>query len=593
MFIEDKEAPNQSRGSKDDVSKISSLDAENYFTDSEITELYATARKSKYQAFDAFKNPLDLLFTFNPSVRDGTMVPHKWQIEELKLLSRPYTKDNPLKHVLVAVNGSGKDSIVISSFAVWLAVANIRSRCVITSASANQMNSQTEPSIRVLAEAMNVAFKETYGIDKLFVIKRQHIICPITGSEIKMFVTDEPGRAEGYHPWPDAPGGKVALIINEGKTVPDLIYDAFRRCTHTHYIVISSPGKTSGELYNISRNAVTYPQPWKAFTWYLRKVTSYDCSHISKEVIEFEKNEKGEHSPWFRSRHKAEFTTLDEQVVITKEVLDRCLEAGHIEYGEYAGTIKHKLPGLLHAGLDLAKGGDENTFYVFDGNKFKGAENFRCDDITVTGPILIDYFTKYGFTKETADHIYADDGGIGGGIIDLLWRAGWMVVRTVNQSKPIDTGIIKYSNRGAQLWLRFAKLVEERQVILPKDNQKLLDQLSSRGYDQNDQGKFRLESKPEARLKGHGSPDRADAVVLAFSRLTIHDLLETDGVELVSRKMKYHMPSQKELVQQQVNLLRMERIAGRSLRYGEEGDRKPDVRNIHRMISAGRLVNNN
>jgi hypothetical protein len=68
------------------------------------------------------------------------------------------------------------------------------------------------------------------------------------------------------------------------------------------------------------------------------------------------------------------------------------------------------------------------------------------------------------------------------------------------------------------MWFNFKRFVEEFQVLLRYDKTSE-NQLSSRYYKlQPVSGKIILESKEEARRKGHPSPDRADAKVLAWCR---------------------------------------------------------------------------
>jgi hypothetical protein len=99
------------------------------------------------------------------------------------------------------------------------------------------------------------------------------------------------------------------------------------------------------------------------------------------------------------------------------------------------------------------------------------------------------------------------------------------VNRILNQTRALNTQ--RYANRGAELWFTIKRLVEERLILLPKDDTTLRNQLTNRYFSQsNTNGKILLESKQEARAKGRPSPDRADAVALAFTGLTIHDFLD-------------------------------------------------------------------
>jgi hypothetical protein len=127
---------------------------------------------------------------------------------------------------LCAANGSGKDAFVIAGFVVFVLCCWQRYKIVITSSSALQLDSQTRTYIKNLCESVN-AFMRAKGVMEKDAIdcltdtftsntfsKEDGSKWSMTGSQIITFVTDEGGRAEGHHPWPDAlPGEGVIIII--------------------------------------------------------------------------------------------------------------------------------------------------------------------------------------------------------------------------------------------------------------------------------------------------------------------------------------------------------------------------------------------
>ncbi len=476
-----------------------------------------------YYALD-FQNPAEMLLYFNQTLRDSIIKLHPWQAETLAFLgSRTFTKDNPCKLLLDACNGSGKDAYIIAPFALWLCLCKKRSRFIGTSSSFTQLHLQTESYIRSLATLIN----NSVG-GELLAIKQCHIIGRKSGSEIKLFVTDDPGRAEGYHPFPDYPNAEMAIVVNEAKSVEDPIFNALKRCTgYNYWIEVSSTGVMKGHHYSVMLQALNWSLPllrtYKGGPFIHRKITAYDCPHISKQEIESAKQELGEFSPLFRSMYLSEYTSESESLILTNEAIRKCIanKPDKIEACE-------ELP--LRAGLDLAKGGDEEVLTVYRGNYHVGTKSFQSSDITVTADILIEFFREFGFTPENCYNIYADDGGIGAGTLDIIARNGWEISRVKNQSKASNPRI--YGNRGAEMWYSLKRLVEESAIILPEKDTRLLHQLSSRYYSQpGNQGRIILESKKEARAKGHSSPDRADSLVLANCRVNIKTMREiVEGV---------------------------------------------------------------
>lgn len=514
----------------------------------------------QFQALN-FSHPLELIAYLDDSIQTGLITLYSWQVETSQLFSlRCFSKAQPLELYVVAANGSGKDAYINSAVALWGLLCNIRARVVITSSSYTQLKNQTESYISFGANQANKKLKEDGTCQQACIVKKDHIISALTGSEIQMFVTDDPGKAEGYHPFPDNPNGLVIIITNEAKSIPDEIFQSLSRCTYTHWLSVSSPGQPSGYFYDRSSSAVQYPEPFNPKKKYARRVTSYDCKHIARSKIEDDKVEWGENSPLFRSKHLALFTSLDEAVVIIPEQLERCLKLASEKYDL-------KLP--RRAGLDLAAGGDENALYIFDQNICIGYEIFRASDTSgVTAKHLARLFKKYELDEE---NIYGDDGGVGRSIIDdIKEHHGYSINRVLNQSPALYKR--EYGNRGAELWFKFARLVQENIVVLPKEDIKLHKQLKSRHYVYSDSGKIILESKQKARSNGHGSPDRADAVVLAFTGYGIQDFRKATKKVITPRMTHQEVEESYEDIEEEFN--KVKQLLKRS----------PNPARLHRML---------
>ncbi len=154
------------------------------------------------------------------------------------------------------------------------------------------------------------------------------------------------------------------------------------------------------------------------------------------------------------------------------------------------------------------------------------------------------FMRKHGAELNSdAVELIADDGGLGHAIIDRLVTKGWRITRVLNQSRAINN--TQFGNRGAEMWFNVARLVEEKVLHLELntndvDDRKLYEQLCFRYYKKNEtSGKVTLESKEEARSNGHTSPDRADALVLAFSPIDFFEFSE----EIKKRKPQSEEPS--------------------------------------------------
>ena len=422
---------------------------------------------------------------------------HPWQIEVLlRFANRKFDYATSVNRInLVANNGSGKSAMVVAPAAVWLAMTYPNAVVVITSASGAQLDRQTGKAIRHLCEQVNLL----HGKKDLWTIKYRDYTFRPSGeagspeSKIYMYATDEAGKAEGYHP--SVVGGMFAYIVDEAKTVSDEIFQAVERCNgKSHWMNVSSPGQPLGFFYNAYCSA----------RWWNKKVTAYDCPHIKEDEIASAREQFGEASPVFRSAYLAEFTSVNESVVIP---FDRVLA----QYRNPPGVVAD---GIRRAGVDLSAGGDEQVVYVMDGNQPIGLEVACLTDHRAITQWLVNAFRKYQLAGE---NINVDDGYTGRAVIDFLRNDGYQVV-------PVQFGgaaynKVAYGNRGTEMWMNFERHLN---YIRLHDDPILRKQLASRYYKRSDTtGKLILESKREARANGHGSPDRADAAILALARVPV------------------------------------------------------------------------
>jgi hypothetical protein len=269
------------------------------------------------------------------------------------------------------------------------------------------------------------------------------------------------------------------------------------RCQPTRVLMMSSPGGSSGYFYEAFRRN---DGKWKTFT-----VTAYDCPHIRKEWIDEQVARWGEGHPLVRSMIHAEFMEDDGSLTAVKTVdWQRCV----------SDPCKEESEGQrLTAGCDFSAGGDESVMVVRKGNCVRGLVRWRDRDTMASVGRFIAEFRKWGVK---AEDVYADVGGMGVVMCDALRAEGWDVRRVNFGERAIRDD--QFVNRAAEMWIEFGRMVEEGKVNLGPcgTDEVLLQQFVSRKVRTNGKGKLTLEGKDELRARGINSPDRADAMVLAF-----------------------------------------------------------------------------
>ena len=423
--------------------------------------------KNKRYIAHQIDTPADLLLAHRPDLKL-----YKWQAETLFQLAgytdindldkpkeRP-TDKTPLYYNLVAANGSGKDQVVISAFAVWFCLSKVRSRCVITSSSYEQLKDQTYKYIKNICEEINVSYGR-----KVFEIVEFLITCNDTGSEIKCFVTDDPGKAEGRHPFDEA-GAEMAVIVNEAKSITDEMFQAFSRFTgYNYWLEISSPGKNSGHFFKrCTRAKKAFPDPLEMGEFYWRRVTAFDCPHLLGKHIEHLKDEHGEQSLIYRSQVLAEFTSLDEAAFISSTLFENYPNNPPRTFG---------LPN--RAGIDLSLGGDETVAYFFIHGKFH-LRTTKIRNEAILHNQIISWIKEFNVTPS---NVFIDDGGLGRPIVQRVQNAGYDVVPVRNEARSSNPHF--YKNRGVENWNRIKRALEDRAFPVISDDL-TRQQLCTRGF---------------------------------------------------------------------------------------------------------------
>lgn len=405
---------------------------------------------------------------------------YSWQHEVCRVVERGASEER-IRVALSAPNGSGKSSVVAAvSILNWLR-RYPRGKIVLTTADAKQLDSQIMPSLR--RHATKFQAWEFLG---------RSIRTPEGGLFIA-FTTDEASRAEGHHSAPDAP---LLIVIDEAKSVESEIFQAFDRCSFSVLLMISSPGLKMGrffDAFSVHRDRYTY----------VRQIGLQDCPHISPERIRDVVDTYGERAPFVRSTIYGEFMSEDEStpMAVSYERLRSLLECP-----PHARLSDHEVSAFC----DFAAGGDENVLAVRSGNKLLDLIAWRERDTSAAVGRFILEFRRAGLR---ASQIWADAGGMGTPMCDMLRDAGWPVNRSDFGAKARDDRL--YLNVATELWANLGRQIERGEIVLINDPT-LFAQLTTRKLLFDARGRVRVEPKDILRARGVRSPDRADAVAACF-----------------------------------------------------------------------------
>ncbi|GGC87891.1 DEAD/DEAH box helicase family protein [Enterococcus wangshanyuanii] len=323
----------------------------------------------------------------------------------------------------------------------------------------------------------------------------------------------KPENMQGFHE------DHMLIVVDEASGVSDLIMEAILGTLSgfdNKLLMCGNPNNIEGVFYE-SHNS-------DREQYRCHKVSSYDSKRTNKDNIEMILKKYGEDSDVVRVRIFGDFP---------KGALDSFIS---LEIVEFAKEIK--IPNSViescregHIGVDVARFGDDSTiiFPRVGSQALKFSKYNKQDTMQTTGKVIKkakEMLVQYPHLKKIL--IKVDDTGVGGGVTDRLReviedeKLPFDVI-PVNNGESSDDDY--YANKGTQLWGNLKELLEKNisnsvngtsPEIALLDNPTLIKELSTRKFKMTSTGKIRLESKEDMKKRGIGSPDVADAAVLAF-----------------------------------------------------------------------------
>lgn len=214
----------------------------------------------------------------------------------------------------------------------------------------------------------------------------------------------------------------------------------------------------------------------------------------------------GETSPLFLSRILAEFPTGGESMVF---------DINQLEAAQHS-TVEKERPVVF--GVDVARqGADDTVVALRTGDSVRILDSWNGHDtMTTTGRIIA------LARQHNPERIHVDEIGLGAGVLDRLVELGHQAIG-INVAKAArETD--RFENSRAELFWNLRERMESGALSLAPDVT-LIEQLAAIRYEFTSRGRIKLETKSNMA----SSPDRADAVALAFSPVPA-DLYQTISI---------------------------------------------------------------
>lgn len=245
---------------------------------------------------------------------------------------------------------------------------------------------------------------------------------------------------------------------------------------------------------------------------------------VSPENIAYIAEKYGVDSDVYRIRVLGEFPHSDPNCVVSSEDCEKVTKTKVLTLINIPRRGSSDQKPARQFGIDFARfGSDESVVYRRSGNAILEWKAFSKVDPNDVVDYAFRLQAEAGWKDDECWYV-ADATGIGQGIMGKFHRAGKQIVEFHNHGIASTQ---EYDNKVTEAWFRFAELAKKGSTHIPNDN-RLIQQLSTRQYYTTAKGKLILESKEDYKKRSNeeegASPDRADALCMAF-----YDAVEAVG----------------------------------------------------------------
>lgn len=441
-----------------------------------------------------------------PSIE--TSEPQLWRYKPVRFAKyhlgiNPWKKQREIlsaisNHDRVAVrscNGSGK-TFTAALATIWWLMA-FKEAIVIT----------TAPTER---QVENLLWRE---IRALYLKNRYLIGGKITATRLELsskryafgFSTNTTERFQGFH------NENLLIIVDEAAGVKEPIFDAIRSCLTTanaKLLMIGNPQNLSGTFYNaFHKNR----QHWKTIhisafdtPTFTREIAAHEPPPpgiLTKEWVNEIANFAGEENSKYQIHVLGEFPSQADDTLIPLKWIEQATDRHFNTDDEHDAVM----------GLDVARFGDAKTVAIVRrGAQVVELREFPSAELMETTGRAQDLAREHHVKT-----IFVDQVGIGAGVEDRLKELDTTPVVGVNGGLKAGNSE-RFANLRAEMFHGIRQRFADNDIAIPNDPE-LISQLASLTYTYTSRGQLQMQNKEQIRNAGLPSPDKADALTLAFT----------------------------------------------------------------------------
>ena len=317
--------------------------------------------------------------------------------------------------------------------------------------------------------------------------------------------TDEAEQFQGFH------SPNMLIVVDEAEGVGEPIYEAIHAvmtASNSKLLLIGNPTSDSGAFrrafhedrrifHNITISVLESPNVGQQGV-VIPGLTTEEWVSERRAIW-------GEESPMYQARVLGRFCDHPQDSLIPLSEI----EAAIARYGNPLAEEEEEAEAPTVLAVDVARfGPDQSVLLLANSNRVLDMKAHQgLDTMELVGRI-VDAHRRWG-----PERIVVDEIGIGGGVVDRLKELG-LPVAGINVGRPARQRRL-FANLRAEGYWGLYELFNQDAMAIP-DDPELAGQLATVRHRYNSRGQLLIESKEETRARGLPSPDKADALMLAF-----------------------------------------------------------------------------
>ncbi|MDI6840444.1 MAG: hypothetical protein QMD71_06335 [bacterium] len=325
----------------------------------------------------------------------------------------------------------------------------------------------------------------------------------------------DPDRFQGFHEV------NILVIVDEAAGVSEQIYEAIDgvlTSEHARLLMIGNPTSTTGrfgQAFKTPGIKKFYISAFDTPNFTTFRITEKDIESgawenkitdnlphpylVTPQWVAKRFQRWGKNSPLYQARVLGQFPTQGTDTLIPLDWIERAVRA-ELEPGE-----------PVELGVDVARyGPDESVWLLRRGSVARIYQTRPMGDTMETAGLSISARRDTGATK-----IKVDADGLGAGVFDRLKELNEPALEMRSGFAASDSE--RFANKRAEWWWGLRERFEDGDIDIENDEE-MIAQLANIKYKINSRGQIQVESKDDMKKRGLPSPDRADALMLAFAK---------------------------------------------------------------------------